>query len=295
MVVKSRSDAVSCGVASFGSTAPYHPAFGESLTALMADATFNKTCTPELPFRLRKRFIACLAALALLAIVTPARANLVVNGSFETTSLAASGQVHFNTGDVTGWTASTGTSVQLGFLYFSGHAKDALTDQFGTNDFQLAQAPTYPASSPDGGKFLAVDAAPTYQGTFFQSISGLKVGWTYVLSFYQAAGQQNGALYNQPTTEQWKVTFGGQTFLSTLMNNPVQSFTAWNTQTMRFTASATTQVLTFLSQGGPDGLPPFVFLDGVNLVETTPEPSTLLYAGIGVGLIAAWRLRNKRT
>ena len=78
--------------------------------------------------------------------------------------------------------------------------------------------------------------------------------------------------------------------------DPKQSFTAWNTQTMRFTASATTQVLTFLSQGGPDGLPPFVFLDGVNLVETTPEPSTLVYAAVGLaGLIAAWRLRNKHT
>jgi hypothetical protein len=250
----------------------------------------------------RKRSIACFAALALLGIVTPARANLVVNGSFETTTLGASGQVHFNnTPDVTGWTAttvtnSTTTSVPIGFLYFSGHAKDALTDQFGANNFQLAQAPTYPASSPDGGNFLAVDAAPTYKASFFQSISGLKVGWAYVLTFYQAAGQQNGPTYNQPTTEQWSVTFGGQNLVSTLMNNPIQGFTAWNTQTMRFTASATTQVLTFLSQGGPDGLPPFVFLDGVNLVETTPEPSTLVYAGIGLaGLIAARRLRNKRT
>jgi hypothetical protein len=259
---------------------------------MKVDATL---CAPELPFGLRKRSIRCFAALALLVIVTPARANLVVNGSFESTTLAASGQVHFNTGDVTGWTATTNASVPLGFLYFSGHAKDALTDQFGTNDFQLAQAPTYPASSPDGGNFLALDAAPTYQGSFFQSISGLKVGWTYVLSFYQAAGQQNGATYNKPTTEQWNVTFGGQNLVSTLMNNPKQSFTAWNTQTMRFTASATTQVLTFLSQGGPDGLPPFVFLDGVDLEETTPEPSTLLYAGIGLAcLIAARRLRNKR-
>jgi len=246
--------------------------------------------------------ILLVTALALLAIRTPAKANLVVNGSFSTTSLGASGQVHFNaTPDVSGWTATTitsptNTSVPLGFLYFSGHANDQLTDQFGTNNFQLAQGPTYPASSPDGGNFLAVDSAPAYAGSFFQSISGLKVGYEYLLSFYQAAGQQNGAAYNQPTTSQWNVTFGSQNFLSTLMHNPVQSFTPWNTQTMRFTASATTQVLTFLSQGGPDGLPPFVFLDGVNLVQTVPEPSSLLYAGLGLScLIAAWRLRNKRT
>jgi len=66
-------------------------------------------------------------------------------------------------------------------------------------------------------------------------------------------------------------------------------------QTMTFTASAASQVLTFLSQGGPDGLPPFVFLDGVSLVEQTPEPSSLVCACLGFsGLIAAWRLRNKR-
>jgi hypothetical protein len=243
---------------------------------------------------LRKRSIACFAALALLAMVTPARANLVVNGSFESTTLTGSGQVHFNTGDVTGWTASSGTSVPLGFLYFPGTSNAQLTDQFGTNNFQLWQGitNTIPATSPAGGNFLVLDAAPAYQGSFSQTIAGLTVGSKYTLSFYQAAGQQHN--FNGATTEQWKVTFGSQTFLSTLMNNPTHDFQPWAQQTMTFTASTASQVLTFLSQGGPDGLPPMVFLDGVSLVQQTPEPSTLVYAGLGlVGLSAAWRLRNK--
>ena len=277
-----------------------------------ADATLDKM--PELPFGFRKMSVAYFAALALLAIVTPAKANLVVNGSFETTGLTASGQVFFNNaadaacgaggvGDVCGWTATTitnntTTSVPLGFLYFSGHAKDTLGDQFGATDFKLAQAPTYPASSPDGGNFLAIDAAPgdthgntNYQGSFGQTINGLTIGAKYALSFYQAAGQQNG--FTGATTDWWSVTFGTQTLLSTVMSNPSQSFQPWNKQQMIFTASATSQVLTFLSQGTGAGLPPFIFLDGVSL--TTPEPSTLVYAVMGfLGLIAAWRLRNKR-
>jgi hypothetical protein len=259
---------------------------------MKADARLNKTCTPEFPFGLRKRPIACFAALALLAIATPARANLVVNGSFETTTLTGSGQVQFN-GDVAGWT--TNTSVPLGFLYFPGTSNAQLSDQFGTNNFQLAQgsAPnTIPATSPDSGKFLVLDAAPAYQGSISQSIAGLTVGAKYYLSFYQAAGQQ--ITYTGATTDQWSVTFGNQTLLSTLMNDPAQRFQPWTKQTMAFTASATTQILTFLSQGGPDGDPPMIFLDGVSLV--TPEPSSLGYAGMGLAaLIAAWRLRSKRT
>jgi hypothetical protein len=253
------------------------------------------TCTPELLFGLRKRSVACFATLALLAIVAPARANLVVNGSFELTTLTASGQVHFNTLDVTGWTATSGTSVQLGFLYFPGTSNNVLADQF-AGGFQLYQGitNTIPSSSPDGGNFLAVDGATPYQGTFSQSIGGLKNGSQYALSFYQAAGQQT--TFNGATTEQWNVTFGSQTIVSQLMNNPSQDFQPWTMQTMTFTATATTQLLTFLSQGGPTGLPPFVFLDGVSLVEQVPEPSTMLYAGIGFSfLIVAWRLRNKRT
>lgn len=246
-----------------------------------------------------KNSVTIVAALALLAIVTPAKANLVLNGSFETTTLSASGQI--TAADVTSWdTTKAAPTASLGFVYFSGTANNTLTDQFGANNFQLAQGPTYPATSPDGGNFLVVDSAPAYVASISQTISGLTIGKQYSLQFYQAAGQQNGAAYNMPTFDQWSVTFGpasgvgAQTFLSTIMNNPIQSFTAWNLQTMVFKATAVSQVLTFLTDGGPDGLPPMLFLDGVDLYPS-PEPTTVLYAVLGLsGLIAVRRLRNTR-
>jgi hypothetical protein len=113
--------------------------------------------------------------------------------------------------------------------------------------------------------------------------------YSLVLSGGRPAAWLNGA-----TTEQWKVTFGTQSFLSTLVNNPTHDFQPWAQQTMTFTASTTSQVLTFLSQGGPDGLPSMVFLDSVSLVQQTPEPSSLVYACLGLSGLMAWRLRNKR-
>jgi hypothetical protein len=259
---------------------------------------FRLTRSPGLLFRLRKGSIAFCAAFALLAVITPARANLVVNGSFESTSLTNSGQI--TTTDLTGWTTSTGTpatsTVPLGFIYFPGTQGNALDDQFGAGNFTMSQGvkkgAQIPNTSPDGGNWIVVDSAPAYQGSISQSITGLKVGSQYALSFYQAAGQQVG--FTGPTTEQWKVTFGTQSSLSALQTDPTLAFQPWTKQTMTFTASAVTQLLTFLSQGGPDGAPPFVFLDGVSMVEVVPEPSSLLYMGMGLScLIVSWRLRNR--
>jgi hypothetical protein len=251
----------------------------------------NKTCTPELLCRPRKRLFTCFAGLALLALVTPAMANVVVNGSFELTSLTNSGQI--NTSNLTGWTT---TNVQLGFLYFPGTSGAQLSDQFGTNNFQLSQGvkkgAQIPNASPDGGNWIALDAAPAYHGSLSQSITGLQVGAQYALSFYQAAGQQVG--FTGQTTDQWKVTFGTDVALSTLQTDPTLAFQPWTKQTMTFTAAAATQLLTFLSQGGPDGAPPFVFLDGVSLVEVVPEPSTLMYMGMGsFCLVVSWRFRKR--
>ena len=51
------------------------------------------------------------------------------------------------------------------------------------------------------------------------------------------------------------------------------SSTAWVTQTLYFTATATTQILSFLAVGTPTGEPPFALLGGVSL-DAVPEPSS---------------------
>ncbi len=64
-------------------------------------------------------------------------------------------------------------------------------------------------------------------------------------------------------------------------------------QTFNFTADNTSDVLSFLAVGTPNGEPPFSLLDGVS-VQAAPEPGTLLLMLGGLGLVGLGVVRSKR-
>uniref|UniRef100_Q01UL1 PEP-CTERM protein-sorting domain-containing protein n=1 Tax=Solibacter usitatus (strain Ellin6076) TaxID=234267 RepID=Q01UL1_SOLUE len=157
--------------------------------------------------------------------------------------------------------------------------------------FTLWQAP---GPSLDKGNYFLADGGSSFSGALSQSVSGLTVGSLYKLTFWQAAGQEN-CLYddgvncdppgNVNLTQDWQVTFGSTSLTSTTMSTPIHTSFAWNQQIMFFTATATTQVLTFLAQGTPNSAPPILMLDGVTL-ESAPEPATSALFALGLGLLA---------
>ncbi len=236
---------------------------------------------------------------AMLAGASVSDANLILNGDFVTAS--AGGAAVAKELDVVSGTSTylaNWTSTGYNFLFLPGTnaAGGSLSPQF-NNKLSLWSssnggiANTWNGQGPTPtSNFIASD--PAYQtGPLQQTVAGLVVGRRYALSFQWAAGQQTG--YTGPTYEGWQVSLGSRSLSTATVNNTSQGFVAWMMQTMTFTATATSSTLSFLSTGGPTGVPPFALLANVSM-NMIPEPaSALLWGGGAMGLLVA-RYRSRR-
>jgi hypothetical protein len=245
--------------------------------------------------------VSLAAALLCAAGSAPAAAsalNLVTDGTFQATSLSSPGGAICQqsgstcTSNLTDW---SGTCSLLGCgvgstpssLLFGGPTNVYFTAwNSGTPHPGLAGTLVDP---PTGGNVVGIDGGTDFTSTISQTIAGLKVGDSYVLSFQQAAAQQ--IYLSGATTEQWQVTFGSKTDTSTLMNNASQGVVGWNAQSMFFIATSTSEVLSFLALGTPSNEPPVVLLADVALMEI-PEPTDFALLATGVAGLVMLRRRQ---
>jgi hypothetical protein len=245
---------------------------------------------------------AAMVGIALSLVGMGARAdNLITNGSFEQLT-GNIGQIGYNGSSLlTGWTNGHDGSGNLGynFVYSSGSADT--TGSNGVSGNVKLWGPGdgsnngLPATSPDGGNYIAADGA--YQtAPISQTLTGLTVNAQYAVSFYYAGAQQSG--FDGQTTEKWNVSLGGQTLSTNTLTDPSHGFTGWQYTTLTFTATSSSEVLSFLAAGTPNGEPPFSLLDGVSMtqVTTVPEPASaamLLTGLLAIGVIVRRRQMSR--
>jgi hypothetical protein len=221
-----------------------------------------------------------------------ANANLITNGNFDTVTHGTNLQLTSGTTTttagrttLTGWnSAKSGASDGYNFV---------LVNSLAAGNTSIKQIKNYTASA-NGGNLFASDAVYG-PGVLSQTVNNLIVGTTYILTFEYAVGQQAGFSGANPN-DYWQVGFGSSTANTAMLSISGDAFSGWQTASMAFVASSTSQLLSFLAKGGTTGAPPFMLLDGVSMdAKAIPEPSTISLLLAGIGLVAfAARRRNRQ-
>jgi hypothetical protein len=200
---------------------------------------------------------------------------------------------------------------------------------------QSAAGPVYlqTYANPTGhipGNYVEADGNPQYEDGFNYTVTGLTVGETYTLSFYQGASQQTG--FTGTTTNQWIVALTtvasgglqicndcgpvdpvyGQTSTyysndpnasiaaSQLMTVPTGTAVGWQYVSVNLKADASTELLSFLAwgdNGSTVNLPPMAFLSGVDSPNgLVPEPSTwamMILGFVGLGFVGRRQMKKR--
>lgn len=263
--------------------------------------------------------LSIIALCAAIAIGAPleAGANLVQNGDFSQITYSGSlplttvfGQ--FGTGSGSTLTLTDWTTTGYNFVYAPGTADSGTKNGAGTG--QPNEAPgeyntsagygdTYmwgPGNGvangltgpPSGNNFVAMDGA--FQVVAIkQTITGLVVGQMYALTFEWGAAQQQN--FTGATTENITATLGTQAFTTSTYNLATEGFSGWMAQTFDYTATSTSETLSFLATGTPNGEPPFSLLSDVSLLQVVPDFSNwMVFIGFGAVCIMFEAMRRRR-
>jgi len=193
----------------------------------------------------------------------------------------------------------------------------------GPDDSVSISIPAEPGNStilPAGTtNYLIIDGDDTYGAPVSTDMTGLIVGATYQVTFYQATSEETGN--DQADNDSWQVyVLPGLTsgvyicptcatpvnpdpadlaFTTPAVQNTGGESTPWQQENFTFTATNVTELLEFVTDAvaaaGGAVEPPFLALAGVSSAQVTPEPGTWVLTILGAGLVfAGSKLRRRR-
>ena len=236
---------------------------------------------------------ADLLPLALLLITlggtANAQTNLVQNGNFAVTG----GTTSFQFGTFDGYTPAetladwSSTGYNFVFLPTSTSANSA----YGTGNLTLYSSTTTPSNSfnnasPTGGNFIAADA--DYGTEPIHANHQRPDAGRDICRVIRLGGRPANRLHRRDDR-----TMAGQSgqqrgdHAEHQDRRPTRAtgFTGWMDQTFDFVATSSSEVLSFLANGTPAGVPPFALLANVSMTQV-PEPGSLMVLLSGItGLI----------
>ncbi|MBV8123781.1 MAG: PEP-CTERM sorting domain-containing protein [Burkholderiaceae bacterium] len=207
--------------------------------------------------------ILALSAAALAGFSGLGFAQTVANASFNANSTPD--------GSITDWTINSGSFGALTAAQWNA--------QQGKADL-LSSSPGNP-----GGNVLGTWYVSQQNDVISQNISGLTVGKSYTVSFYEAADNRSTSTYT-PGSMYWNVSLGSSSANSTAIATPgASAASGWTQVSLNFVASSATEALTFAAKSTSAVAPePLLLLDGVSLAQAVPEPSTsaMMLAGVAI-------------
>lgn len=254
--------------------------------------------------RFSKFCMTTLLAVGAVGMAHATATNLIQNGDFSSTSgtqteptqfggavdhhgYDANGACTFGGQFVSNWKGTSGYEL----WYPSAAAASGVTACNQYNGTTTQRLPAAVVAPPVGsGSFIGLDGQEGIRAAVSQTVGGLTSGGSYTVSFYWGSTQEMSR--EGPTTEQFEVSLGGQSHVTSINSIGTHGWSGWAPVSFTFTAGPSTDagwnVLNFLSIGTPGNLPPFAVLTGVSMTRNVPEPPELAMFGgglLGLGLL----------
>jgi hypothetical protein len=144
-----------------------------------------------------------------------------------------------------------------------------------------------PVGAQEGTQFLAVNGALAVGPVYEQTITGLTIGSTYLLSGYFA-----GLYTINPANITWGITAGGAAPVNSFLTNTTG---AWESNGISFVATGSSVTFNIgiytTEQSGND-----FGVDNITIEETesaaVPEPASMMLVGLGLAVVGLARRKR---